>query len=380
MLPIEDCQVQTRSSLPGEAFEKISPPSDYLGLIHSLSRKIDDQLSLLLPEGSSVALLDFSYHANSGDAAIWLGQKQALRRRKAKIVYCADRYLFSGETMTSRLPRDGVILFRGGGTFGDLWQDHFLFRLKVISEFKNYRIVQLPETLYFEDPENLRNAKKVIGSHPDVVLLFRDRRSFEMGRNEFKARSFLCPDMAFSLGPLRRPCEPVQDVLWLRRTDKEATTLLHPEAFCDVEGCDWTAARPTPLSRAAWFLTFQMRLHPRRLAWLSPLIWKTYDRIAQGHLTYGLRLLSRARAVMTDRLHGHVLSLIMGIPSVCLSNSYWKLQAFYETWTKGCEIAFCSDSPVEALQTLRSHRLWKNLFLLSGVRDMATFNPSVAAR
>ena len=46
----------------------------------------------------------------------------------------------------------------------------------------------------------------------------------------------------------------------------------------------------------------------------------------------GLEILGRGRGVVTDRLHGHILSSLMGIPHVALDNSYGKLSAFMDTW------------------------------------------------
>jgi pyruvyl transferase EpsO len=37
--------------------------------------------------------------------------------------------------------------------------------------------------------------------------------------------------------------------------------------------------------------------------------------------------------VITDRLHGHVLSMILGIPHVVIDNSYGKVLSFVNTWS-----------------------------------------------
>jgi exopolysaccharide biosynthesis protein PssK len=50
-------------------------------------------------------------------------------------------------------------------------------------------------------------------------------------------------------------------------------------------------------------------------------------------MNFGCRLLARGKVVVTDRLHGHILSLLLGIPHVLLDNSYGKLRHFHETWT-----------------------------------------------
>jgi pyruvyl transferase EpsO len=60
---------------------------------------------------------------------------------------------------------------------------------------------------------------------------------------------------------------------------------------------------------------------------------------ASARLLRGLTLLSRGRGVITDRLHAHILSLLLDKPHVLVDNSYGKNRTFYETWTSECEIA-----------------------------------------
>jgi exopolysaccharide biosynthesis predicted pyruvyltransferase EpsI len=56
------------------------------------------------------------------------------------------------------------------------------------------------------------------------------------------------------------------------------------------------------------------------------------------------RWLSRGRVVITDRLHGHILCLLLGLPHVLLDNSIGKLSAYFETWTPSMAgVTFASD-------------------------------------
>jgi pyruvyl transferase EpsO len=53
----------------------------------------------------------------------------------------------------------------------------------------------------------------------------------------------------------------------------------------------------------------------------------------------GVYQLLQSRLVITNRLHGHILSTLLGIPNILLPNSYYKNEAFYETWTY--QIPYC---------------------------------------
>ena len=46
----------------------------------------------------------------------------------------------------------------------------------------------------------------------------------------------------------------------------------------------------------------------------------------------GVDFLSQFDEVITTRLHGHILSLLMDIPSVMIDNNYGKNSRFYDAW------------------------------------------------
>jgi pyruvyl transferase EpsO len=48
-------------------------------------------------------------------------------------------------------------------------------------------------------------------------------------------------------------------------------------------------------------------------------------------------LLSAGRVVVTDRLHAHLLSLLLAIPHAVLDNTYGKLGRFLDAWTGAAE-------------------------------------------
>ncbi len=55
---------------------------------------------------------------------------------------------------------------------------------------------------------------------------------------------------------------------------------------------------------------------------------------AQARVERGLRLLARGELIVTDRLHGHILALLLGIPHVVLDNDYGKVGAYIAAWTQ----------------------------------------------
>ncbi len=62
-----------------------------------------------------------------------------------------------------------------------------------------------------------------------------------------------------------------------------------------------------------------------------------FERMAAARVERGLALLSRGRRIVTDRLHGHILATLLGIPHVALDNDYGKLSAYIACWTADCD-------------------------------------------
>lgn len=54
----------------------------------------------------------------------------------------------------------------------------------------------------------------------------------------------------------------------------------------------------------------------------------------------GQRLLGQGEIVVTDRLHAHILSTLMGITQVILDDSYGKVFQFVDTWTHASKLVY----------------------------------------
>ena len=65
----------------------------------------------------------------------------------------------------------------------------------------------------------------------------------------------------------------------------------------------------------------------------------------------GFTFLQRGRVVITDRLHGHILSTLLDIPHVLIDNPYHKLSSYHNTWTQSSENTVLTDNPEDALRS-----------------------------
>ncbi len=322
-------------------------------LVVELGRIAADMLRPLIRTDAPCALLDFPNHTNLGDSAIWLGQLALLRRLNVgQPRYICDFRSYSRARLEAQIG-DGTILLAGGGNFGDLYPHHQELREAVIADFPHNPIVQLPQSIHFRRAGALEQVARACDAHPNFTLFVRDNASLALARRAFRSQVLLCPDMAFGLGPLRRRGEAEYDVVFVARRDREQRhggppTVLPPEIF----RTDWLHEEEVFVHRIHSGLRRRANQYPS-LDWLDRLSTRTYEPMAWHRVDRAVTILSRGRAVITDRLHAHILSLLLGIPHCVLDNSYGKVRGCWDTWTRGADLVRWCETEAEALQQVR---------------------------
>lgn len=289
----------------------------------------------------SCALVDFPDHTNVGDSAIWLGERLALQRAGFETAYICTMLNYDADALRSAVG-DGPIFLHGGGNFGDLYPAHQRFRERVTGDFPGNRIVQLPQTVNFKRRVNAERARSVVNAHGDFILLVRDRTSHQVASMLFDRPAELCPDAAFVIGRLSRPTPATLPVLWLARTDFESGVrpidvggTLHTvdwltrDETCCPDDADWSFLWPEDVPITPW------------------------DEQALRHLQRGARMLAQSQVIITDRLHGHILSLLLCIPHVLLNDAFSKVYDFHDVWTADSDLVRRADGCEEALHLSR---------------------------
>ncbi|KAI9365964.1 polysaccharide pyruvyl transferase, partial [Zopfochytrium polystomum] len=318
----------------------------------------------LLKGISKVALLGFPDHSNKGDSAIWVGERILLEALGIEVVYIARTLSDFNATEMARIlqvtPSEGTttkisksrkdfvesaILFHGGGNFGDLYWTHQELRNSVVNGFPQIRIVSFPQTVHFSSSSSPALAKVIEAYrlHNHLTIVARDVQSFNflakhLGTHQIR----LAPDVAFMIGSVAGRISTVPqdeaasstkskqlhqkwDVLVHQRSDKEST--------------------PDQRSRAAWETlrfdgvssTFSFKIDDwlgtanSKYGWIPDLNKRAYRRLEDG-----LDFLAQGRLVITNRLHGHILLTLMGVPHIVLDNLHSKVLNYYSAWTKSC--------------------------------------------
>jgi exopolysaccharide biosynthesis predicted pyruvyltransferase EpsI len=62
----------------------------------------------------------------------------------------------------------------------------------------------------------------------------------------------------------------------------------------------------------------------------------------------GFEMLGSADFIITDRLHGHIMSTLIGTPHVLMDSKLKKNLNFHDTWTKDCGCTRVADNIEEA--------------------------------
>lgn len=292
-------------------------------------------------DGPVYAMLDFPDHCNPGDCAIWLGERRMLNHLAGRApAWVASLHSYDARGLRA-LPRSAPIFLHGGGNIGDLWPTHQAFRERVLADAADRRVVILTQSIQFRSADALERARRAFNGHPRLTLLVRDASSFEFARSHFECASELCPDFALALDLHRPAGGPRSDVFWLLRGDHESAGIAHPLAHAGRRRADW----PDPYLLGRAWLHRVGRVPPGAQVRIA-------DSLSHWRLMNGIRLFAGAGAVITDRLHGHVLCTLMGIPNVLLPEAHGKNRGLYETWTRSLPGCAFAETPAQALAEL----------------------------
>jgi pyruvyl transferase EpsO len=341
------------SSTRGEAAGEMSA-TDVLQTLRAQTLTV---VGSILAGTRRCALVDYPDHANVGDSMIWLGEVLLLTRLGIEVRYTCSRRNYDRAMLARQIGPDGAILIHGGGNFGTLWPAHQAFRERLLADFPQHRIVQMPQSINFESDEAaLATASARIARHGDFKLLVRDVASRELACANFECVVELCPDMAFMIPPLRSQIEPSVDYFLLARTDKERAAGWS-RSFLDLPSESSTCRDWLGFSLTEWALARaegagrSVLGHAGHANWM----WERLMREeARARMRRGVHLLSRGRVVITDRLHAHLLCALLDKPHVILGDAHGKVRALYDTWSSRFSCAHWCDDGRDALDAARA--------------------------
>lgn len=318
-------------------------------VIEHLQTEARKVLDALIPSNAHIILLDYPHHPNVGDSLIWLGEIAYLKSRGLKPSYVCDYKNYNANNIRRIYNKNSIILIHGGGNFGSLWTHLHDFKLQILRDFPQLPIIQLPQTIHFKDDQGIAKTAEVIKKHGNFTLLVRSHESLALAQQHFTSNNILCPDSAFFIGAISSKTLPVVDCFVLSRTDAEKSSAA---CISKIKCCESSASQTTDwleMSNKEHLITrFEMHYLVRKFFdFIDPnnrFLLVMWNLLARARLARGVALLSRGKVILTDRLHAHILSILMNKQHVIVDNSYGKLGDFYHAWTSQCpSVLFVKD-------------------------------------
>ena len=302
-------------------------------------------LQLLRPlvgDAKKAIIFDLAAFENKGDSAISVGELAILSKLNLTLVlgcHGIDKAYKEAAHVANQLPiSDVLILGHGGGNLGGYpWADRR--RAKTLRMFPNHTVIVFSQSTWFskDGGNDVSFVQRSFKQHRNLFVMLRDLKSYLFGQDYFSSTNLLlAPDMAFHIGATPRYFPPMVDVIWLNRIDIESPG----------------KARPKFPENVSFFVQDYY-------TWATPVISHGCSSNIYMYTQNGLLFLQRGRVVVTDRLHGHILAVLLDIPTVIVDNSIHKLTHFRDTWTKGLDKVVLAgsteDAVAKALQLLHSY-------------------------
>lgn len=304
-------------------FEKVKIIISYLGMFFSL---------IFRNCKGKCILMNSPEHGNLGDHAISIAEVQLLKENRIPFVELSGRFcrcLFS--IIKFLIRKNDIICITGGGYLGSLWKNEDLFIQKIIQNFPDNKIIIFPQTVFFEysEEEYKKNFIETYNGHSNLVIFLREEKSFSLMSsilNNTKVRCKLAPDMVFfyKMDVCNKPIvKNDQKILISFRDDIESVLDFAKKDSLLSEICENNFSIEvfsTVLDHAVSFFSRKRELG------------KIFSKINSGSL------------VITDRLHGMLLSVVSGTPCIVLDNLSGKVRSVWSSWLQNnLSIKFVND-------------------------------------
>lgn len=304
----------------------------YINYNHTVKQKAKILDSILKMDKKKIYLMNLFEGGNYGDFAISEGEYRWINR-------CFSDYLlvkvaigdFEGieATMKSVVREQDIILFTGGGNFGDLWPVHkYIYRISEIFP-QNIKFMLPNNFAYKEIEEKERNILDDLDKCyqcDNLYLVYRDCISYDFCKGTImKNRVFYYPDMALLLNYSNKELPRNGKVLICLRSDEEKRYDIKDEIIhmisdmgFEYEITDTYTERNIELEDGTAEL--------------------------EKYIDY----YRKHSMVITDRLHGMIFAAITGTPCVAVDNLTRKVGSVYKWIEDISNIIYNEDGVITA--------------------------------
>ena len=285
--------------------------------------KIFRKFKHLQNENSSVTriyLLNIPSHGNLGDHLLSVAELQFFKDNFPDLliipITSADLY-YSIKLSLNSVRANDIICITGGGFLGSMYEEEERF-LSIIKMFPNNKIVVLPQTIYYENNKRgqiaLQKAINIYKQHKFLYIAARDQNTYNILQNTLMkdkhTQIALTPDLGLYLcykSNFKRT-----SILWCMRKDHEKN-LNNSDIINSLK--KQTMNTNLIEENTDTYVHYSIPLE------------NEYEEVLKK-----IKQFSKARLVITDRLHGMIYSAITETPVIALDNVSGKVGQVYEKW------------------------------------------------
>lgn len=285
----------------------------------------------------TIFLLMTPQGGNLGDHAISLAEISLLSELGYNIIEITRNELIKMRSLHQLSALNGFpIVFTGGGYLGSLWfADEMLLREIVKHNLKS-KIILFPNTIYYEDSdtgsEEFEKSKKIYNSHKHFLIYAREERSYSVMKDAYENVKII-PDIVFSLS-----IAPIQKsrngCLLCFRHDQEKT----------ISDADTQLILQQVRALFSDEIQYTDMISENKV--ITP---AQREEVVLDKLTE----FSKAKLVITDRLHGMIFCALTGTPCIVVNSKSPKVRGCYE-WIKDLVYIKFAEDVSDIIQLYKS--------------------------
>lgn len=279
-----------------------------------------------LIQKKKVFLVGTAEHSNIGDAAIVAGEYEFIKKLYPDhAVIEISTYLFEQQypLMRATITNDDIIFLHGGGNLGTLYLNEENVRRTVLHDYPNHKTVIFPQTIYFSPDDigdtELKISSTIYNNHKNLILFTRGMESLQFAKKHFPhVKSVNALDSAHLLNG-NFGYDRTGTLLCIRDlNDESGLTEAQYKAVHEIvanEILDYTISNN--------IYSGDIPKEIRR-------------RVVDDEL----QLFARHKAIVTDRLHGLIFSVITRTPCVLISAYNQKIAEFADNFSDSNAVFF----------------------------------------
>ncbi len=264
-------------------------------------------------------LIGTPVHGNLGDHAIAEAEKELLNKffpDREYVDIVMPTYCSYSKKIKNYINKNDIIMISGGGWLGTLWKHNEDVVREIVNSYPNNRIVILPQTVYFDNSEEGRKevatSREIYSKHSRLLFCLRDKASYEfVVKNKFTQKTentLYMPDMVLYLKPEVMNTDR-EGVLLCFRMDREKNMSCGQRRR--IREWLWEKGETTTYTTTVYLDNVPME--------------NRQDAVLEKLEEY-----SKAKLIITDRLHSMLFAAITSTPCIAFDNLTGKVKGVYE--------------------------------------------------